>query len=304
MINILENTSTSVSPLVESRDSGWEISGSRAVHSPCNPGTMRTVDTAGLQVGKTYVVTYDVDTRVSGGVRVILGTNEGTLRTAVGTYTENLICQDIALLSFFSNGELSIDSWSAYELIGDTSNAVTVAFYDVEGKAKKWTEYSFAAEMMIKFGNKFFSFKGGQIWQHNTNDVRNTFYGVTYPSKIKFYFNNNPTTMKMLYTMRVKSNKAWYCPNDGDITILPSDKFPDGMRSRLAKERFTPLYGDWFADFLRNLLDPRFTTPKEALFKGQELIGSVVEINIENNDTVEVVLFEVDIESAPMNYTY
>ena len=49
--------------------------------------------------------------------------------------------------------------------------------------------YSYIPEQMIGMNNFFYSFKGGNIYQHNTNAVRNNYYNVQYLSQIKSVFN-------------------------------------------------------------------------------------------------------------------
>lgn len=305
MINILENTSTSVSPLVESRDSGWEISDVYAIHSPCNAGTLRSVGNTGLEIGKAYVVTYTVDNYISGGVKVILGTTEGLLHSEAGTFTETIICGTNGQVSFYSNGSLRISQLVIYEESEGTANYITIAFYEGEGNDKKFvTNYSMNPDLMIKFLNRFFMIKDGQLWEQNVNEVRNNFFGIQYQSKIQFYANINPTTVKVFYSTRVQATTVWFCPNDGDISILPTKGRSVGMSSRIKRNNFKNYQGSFFADFMRNSLDPRFDNNEVALFKGEPLRGRFMAITIINDDTTESVLYEIDVKSAPSAFTY
>ena len=78
------------------------------------------------------------------------------------------------------------------------------------------------------------------------------------------------------------------------------------MSSRLAKNRFKNYQGAYFADFLMNILDPRFSgnTQIEALFEAEPLRGRVMQVLLTNDDTIEVVLFEVDFKTSPSAFTY
>lgn len=301
-LQIIRNTTGYVNPEVAVADTGWTISGIYAIHTSCNAGFIRSLGTLGLVVGQQYKFTYTVDNYVSGSVQPFAGSTGGTSRNAAGTYSDTLLVTDTAQLSFFSDGALRLSILSFYNVNAGNHEGITITFHEA---SNTWgSERSYNSELMINFMDKFFAIDNGNLWQQDVNPIRNNFFGVQYSSVIRFFVNLNATTVKMLYSMREKSNKLWTAENDGDITILPSEDFPEGMRSRLKQERFTQLYGDWFADFLRNLDDPRFTDSKLALLRGQELMGSVIDITLTNSDTAEVILFEVDVKSSPMNYTY
>ena len=44
--------------------------------------------------------------------------------------------------------------------------------------------YSFFPDYMIGMNQFFYTFKGGNLFRHNTNNDYNTFYGTTFPSTI------------------------------------------------------------------------------------------------------------------------
>lgn len=301
-IQIIQNTVGYVNPSVSILDTGWSISDIYATHTSCNAGIIKSMTSLGLIVGHTYTVTYTVDNYVSGGVNVIAGTTNGTSRTANGTYTENITVASIPQLSFYSDGSLRISILSFYDVAQGITSGTTVCFNE---KYNKWTsEYSAIPELWIKFVDNFFSVKNGQLWLHNSNEIRNNFYNVQYTSKITFYVNINPEMVKNFYSIRQQSTSAWSSSNDGDIFINPYQGKPNGQMSRLKGGNYRNLQGDWFADFLRDLSDPRFGTTLDALFNGADLQGKVMEITIENADITEVRLVHIDAKTAPQNYTY
>lgn len=69
--------------------------------------------------------------------------------------------------------------------------------------------YSYNPEYMIGMNNFFYSFKNGQLYRHNTNDTRNSYYGVTYSSTIKTVINQNPLDNKLFKTLNLESTDAW-----------------------------------------------------------------------------------------------
>lgn len=307
-MNILQNSVVDIPAQIDSLYSGWVVNGNVATHSACNPGTMTSANDMGLVDGETYVVTYIITNYISGGVNIELGTTSGGTQTANGTITEQLVynaATGIPQISFFADGAVTVSILSIFDMADETGTGVTIAFFDGDNNDKRWvTNYSFQPELMIRFINSFFIVVDGQLWQQNVNPVRNNFCGQQYVSQIQFYDNLDPTTLKLYYSMRTTSNTRWFCPNNGDISILPVVGRSLGMSSRLKRNNFKNYQGSFFADFMRNYLDSRFDDPETALFKGEPLRGRFMEITVTNDDTTEAVLFEIDVKSATSNITY
>jgi hypothetical protein len=77
---------------------------------------------------------------------------------------------------------------------------------------KGWTsEWIYYPDGMCSADNRFFSIKNGQLYLHNDteNPIPNTFYGVYSPSKLKFYFNEDPTSDKIFKTIEIEGTHAW-----------------------------------------------------------------------------------------------
>jgi len=75
-----------------------------------------------------------------------------------------------------------------------------------------WTSFwSYAPDGMCSVDNRFYSIKNGQLYLHNETDnpVPNTFYGVYSPSKLVFYFNEDPTNDKIFKTIEIEGTHAW-----------------------------------------------------------------------------------------------
>ncbi|MDM1505407.1 hypothetical protein HX089_05445 [Myroides odoratimimus] len=86
---------------------------------------------------------------------------------------------------------------------------ITIAFRE---KEKGWTSFfSYEADHYIRLGNTFFSYKNGELWEHNDkeNPVTNTFYGVKYPSKISTVFNDVQTEDKIFKTFVIEGDAPW-----------------------------------------------------------------------------------------------
>lgn len=70
-------------------------------------------------------------------------------------------------------------------------------------KAEGWTSrWSYRPEWMIGLNSTFYSFKGGNLYEHDTNSNRTQFYGnVPSGFSVSTVFNQEPTTIKMFKTL-------------------------------------------------------------------------------------------------------
>jgi len=76
--------------------------------------------------------------------------------------------------------------------------------------SKGWPSfYSFIPDAMLGMNNYFYTFKGGNLYRHNTNEVHNNFYGTQYTSKIKSVFNDVPLENKLFKTMNLEGDARW-----------------------------------------------------------------------------------------------
>lgn len=69
--------------------------------------------------------------------------------------------------------------------------------------------YSFIPDWMIGMNNYFYTFKGGNLYRHNTNATRNNFYGVQYNSMIQSVFNDAPLENKLFKTVDIQGDDSW-----------------------------------------------------------------------------------------------
>ena len=85
---------------------------------------------------------------------------------------------------------------------------VTVKY---ETSVEGWPSFlSFIPESGLTLNNKFFTFKEGQAWMHNSNtEVRNNFYGDQYNSDIQVIFNDNPSAVKEFLTLGYEGTPDW-----------------------------------------------------------------------------------------------
>jgi len=85
-------------------------------------------------------------------------------------------------------------------------------------RAKGWTSfYSYEPDWMIGMNSYFYTFKGGNLYRHNTNSVRNNFYGVQYGSSIKSVFNDDVLFNKLFKTIALQGTASWGVTLESDI---------------------------------------------------------------------------------------
>jgi|TARA_B100001250_G_C19806228_1_gene793400 hypothetical protein len=76
--------------------------------------------------------------------------------------------------------------------------------------SKGWPSfYSYIPDFMLGMNNFFYTFKNGNVYQHNANEARNNFYGVQYSAQISSVFNEMPLENKIFKSFNLESDNAW-----------------------------------------------------------------------------------------------
>jgi len=102
--------------------------------------------------------------------------------------------------------------------------------------------YSYYPDYMIGMNRYLYTFKGGNLWRHNSNELRNTFYEqAAVSSTMTSVFNDTPLQNKIFKTLNLESDDAWKA-------TLTSDIQTTGF---IEAEYFEKKERDWFA-FVRN----------------------------------------------------
>lgn len=94
--------------------------------------------------------------------------------------------------------------------------ATTITYDEIN---KGWTSFhSYEPEWMDRLGNNFYTFKNGNIYLHDSNDVRTNFYGNSYGCNVTVSANQDPSTVKIFKTVGLESNNSgWYATLNSDI---------------------------------------------------------------------------------------
>jgi len=107
--------------------------------------------------------------------------------------------------------------------------------------AKGWPSfYSYLPDFMMGMNTYFYTFKNGNLFRHNTNPLRNNYYGQQFNSSITGVFNKQPLEIKLFKTISFESDKAWA------VTELETDLSTGSMLSTFFEQK----EGEWFS-FIR-----------------------------------------------------
>ena len=158
--------------------------------------------------------------------------------------------------------------------------------------SKGWPSfYSFVPDFMIGMNSYFYSFKGGNIFRHNTGAARNTYYGQYSNSTITSVFNPEPTlSIKLFKTLSyeatttvVDSNEArWEC------TRLLTD-LTDGSPGSMLETYFEEKEGEWFS-YLR-------TNAGTVNWKQRSANGVGVCTGVSGPNTATIIVFATSVGS-------
>lgn len=88
--------------------------------------------------------------------------------------------------------------------------------------------YSFNPDWMIGMNNYFYTFKGGNIYRHNVNSLRNTFYQPWWtdvgqpqnaynPSTLQSVINTAPLENKLFKTLNLEGDATWAAQLETDL---------------------------------------------------------------------------------------
>lgn len=160
--------------------------------------------------------------------------------------------------------------------------------------------------------NELAVFNGGRLYiAHRLSGTDyNDFFATNYESRLIVPVNVDPQTMKDWLSLRIQADKKWWAP---EVEILPTASWPNGMFSRIRSAKMVLREGQWWAEFMRDMTDPRTeftdisddaTRETTALLRGRFLKGDAMLLTIETYDgSVSNILMRVDVEYADSQNT-
>ena len=112
-----------------------------------------------------------------------------------------------------------------------------------------WTSrWSFIPDWMLGMNNTFYTWKGGNLYKHDSNQTRNNFYGDSYMSSITTVLNEDPATIKVFKTLSLDSDHAW-----------SATMFTDLENGIIENTYFKEKEGQWYA-YIRRPDDGSYDT--------------------------------------------
>lgn len=290
---ILKNSQLEIELAEDYQDNGWSLVNGNAVHDSLNEGSIRN-SIVKTEVGEVYKIVFTVSGLSNGTVILYLGGTPVEI-TQNGTYVREVEAIDTSGLVIWSDADVTISPVNIY--LG--SEEYTTMLFSPKGVLD--TYVSFTSDFMIKMLGSFYTFKNGELWRHNENNIRNSFYGEVSKSIVTFILNPEPKVVKNLSNIKLNGNRSWDLL---DVFVEPYEGKPNGQKSRISKNRFENLQGDFHASFLKDMSDPRFQNQLQALFEGADLQGKIIKITMEVEGGQEMRLVNIDFTYTHSNYTY
>ena len=277
----LTNPSTVPIPLASTyNDTGWSVSGGVATHVSCNAGYVLNPGIVFIP-GGYYQVKYTVSGWIGGTIQASIGTNAGTINSGNGIFIDNLVAGgNLPQLAFYSQGDLSVSLVSVV-IPNYVSNFNTLGFNETNNR---WTSfYSFDPEFMSDFNQFLFTFKGGSLYIHESSSVpSNNFYGNQFSSQVTAGVTGEDkgSDNKLFFTLKVDCDGIWYAPT---IAVPADDMYVIGQQSALLSGQMKIKEGNYWADFLRDMLDPSFSSQLQAIFSGRPMRGQVMLLTLQSD---------------------
>ena len=91
----------------------------------------------------------------------------------------------------------------------------TTASYSEDSKG--WTSFkSWLQEFGVSLNDKYFTFNTGNLYQHHSNETRNSFYGTEYDSTVCVIFNDMPSSVKTFSSLSYEGTQSRVVINTDD----------------------------------------------------------------------------------------
>lgn len=247
----------------------WKIKSNMGEFAAKNSNTtiyIRVTDATTYTVGEPVRITFiDIVTHkkitVDGAITLI----NGAILTITGVFTG---------IKISLNDGVKIES---------RGEGTTIAWNEVSNSWK--TTYSFVPECFASLGDVIYSFKNAQMWVHDVNEVRNSFYGEQFTTQLKIVFNEKPSLMKVWNAAQLETKQSDGLNYWAGISVTNDN----GQSSKLPKGIWRKIHEDWYAPMMKDELD--LTKPPLArLSQGKPLISSTLTVLLENDSKVEMKL--------------
>ena len=147
-------------------------------------------------------------------------------------------------------------------VISPSTDYKTLSFDD---RVNGWSSfYTYKPRFGGSLANKFYTWNNSELYEHHSNDSKNTFYGVFNPSTITIVSNQNPSLVKYYKSVNYEGTKNWkvielFSPadDDNDYNAYPipgniTGRYFDSYDGSLKYAGFTPLEKKYYGQIQIN----------------------------------------------------
>jgi hypothetical protein len=131
------------------------------------------------------------------------------------------------------------------------------------------------------------------MWEHNSSNSYNSFYGTSYDSIVQLTFNGTPSLVKSFVGLMEQSNTVWYAKSNIVSSVETAIKTNLNQTSNLLASDFSKKEGVWFASILRDSSSPG------GIINGDDLKGNLIKFRLVNEPTERANLLSVDLRYIP-----
>jgi|TARA_A100001391_G_scaffold63635_1_gene39580 uncharacterized pyridoxamine 5'-phosphate oxidase family protein len=140
-----------------------------------------------------------------------------------------------------------------------TNNQESYKTITFDDRVNGWTSFfSYEPKFGVSVKNKFFTGNKGRVYQHYTNNNKNTFYGVFSPSIVELITNQNPSLVKQYGGINYEGTQNWKmtsfaAPVDDDNNAV-AYMIPGSITGRRGNRYigFTPIEKKYYAHLKQN----------------------------------------------------
>ena len=104
----------------------------------------------------------------------------------------------------------TIDNLKLRRVITDEEFGVPEQTISYNEEVKGWVSFkSFIHDNALSLSSAYLTLQNGKLWQHDTNETRNNFYGLQHNSSITTILNTSPSLVKSFNTIDYEGSEGW-----------------------------------------------------------------------------------------------
>lgn len=191
------------------------------------------------------------------------------------------------------------------------SEAYMTLGYLINGDGGWVSRYSFHPEWGISLDGKFYTYKNGKIYLHNSLTAdHNNFYGTQYNSECEFIFNDNPTVSSEWVSLNYEGTAGWNvikCEADQEDNIISDAGILDDKWFKKEGKYFGSIVGteDVYTLVFNGVPDADGNYPLQDSGQNRDVAGVkgfFNKVRLRNEETTRAELFAVSAEYYISSY--